>query len=205
MLLAAAALPLVASADTTQYWYLSSDGARYGDYVMYKGSQSGSTDDVTLVAGTTRCWIADNPAAHDITFGEGDWTGRLRKSLSLALVVTYTVSIGYWDVSGDNFVSEGSDTGSFAFLDTTSNFTIADVPSFTVKQGDYLALQVENTMELTDITLVTEDDDNYVTYPEDQPTYPVPELPTIVLLATGLVFLAGYLGLKKPKRVYLKA
>jgi hypothetical protein len=197
-------IPQAASA-YSQSWYLSSNSATSGDYVMYKGSQSGGTSEVTISAGSTLCWTADDPAECDVTFSAGDWIGQLEKSTSLSLVLTYTVSIGYWDVSGDNFVSKGSASGSFILLATTSDFTIEAVPSFTVEQGDYLALQIENTTALTAIDLVTADGASWVEYPLDEPAYPVPELPTIILLAAGSVFLVGYLVLKRRKKAHLRA
>ena len=204
ILLLAAALPLVVSADTTQYWYPSKDSAAgdsEADYIMYKGSLGGSGDVVDLDQGVGIVWTADEAAERDVGFPAGDWSYSVSTDDESDDDVTIGVFVGYWDGA---FHFEGSE-----FVDNTDHSQVYTgsiaVDEFEVAKDYWLAYGIRN-MEYRTCTfkLQVNDNDTYIASPSSDPGYPIPELPTIVLLATGLVFLAGYLGLKRRKKVYLK-
>ncbi|MFQ6079881.1 MAG: hypothetical protein ACE5NJ_12220 [Thermodesulfobacteriota bacterium] len=202
MLLVALAWPLVASADTAQTWYLfSSNGP---PDVMYKGDTSQSAGTETVADGFSNVWRADEAASMHVNFPSGTWSGMLSLDSVFPEGESFTIEIGTW--SGSSFTSatdppysidgDGGDWYVFSFT--------AD--AFTVLENQWLAFKIDNPAA-GDADLVVKTGQNYsrVKSPAADPGYPIPELPTIVLLATGLVGLAAYLGFKRRERVYLKA
>ncbi len=73
-----------------------------------------------------------------------------------------------------------------------SNFAIGTTSGangFTVPNGKYIAFKIKASGASFTVTTIG---NSYVTWPGATPDYPVPELPTIVLMSTGLLALAGF-------------
>lgn len=205
MLLVAVAVPLVVSAATSQTWYLSSNSASAtsgADYVMYKNDSSQSTGTVTVNNNTTTVWTADEVATVNVPFPVGDWDGLILLNTAFADGEEFTIHIGSWVSS--SFTSAGSTTktGDGSRTLFPFSFTASD---FTVNTGQWLAFQIDNPAAGSDNLVVKTDGSSYVISPGADPGYPVSELPTIILFTTGLVGLAVYLGLKRRKRVIVRA
>ena len=87
----------MASAASSQSWYLSSTTSD-GNEVMYKGSQDGGIDDVTVAKnGGYVIWLANESAQCDVGFPAGDWPGHLKKGRGGGKI--FSVAIGVWDGS----------------------------------------------------------------------------------------------------------
>lgn len=192
------AVALVVSAQTEQFWYLDDDVSTAGR-IMYKDTPT-PTSTVAISDGTSEIWRADE-TSQECTFPADTWGGTIRfTSAPPSGTNTITLEVGYWDSSFHSHGSQNlSPTGS-----KTVFVTGIDASQFNVSSGDYLAFRVTNNTEGAITVDTGGGGQSNLTSPPTDPGYPIPELPTIVLLATGLVCLAGYLGLKKPKRVYLK-
>jgi len=211
MLLVAVAVPFIASAAPgTQVWYLN-DTTFSGKYVMDKGSPSAASpneagDYVRISAWSTAYWFADEAAQCAVGFPAGTWDGQLW-FMSAPPVGTnkIKVHVGYYDTT---FHSQGYQEFSPDGSQTLFVMNIS-AGAFTVPNTKWLMIQVENkytTGEGHNIDLDTggSSQSNF-TSPGSDPGYPIPELPTIVLLATGLVCVAGYFGFKRRKQGYIKA
>jgi len=202
MLLVAVTVPLVASADSAQVWYLSGTTTSPvpptgADYNMYKGDATQTAGTVSIANYTYKIWSADEAATVNVPFPAGDWQGLVTlsagKSNAFDLEVGTLVG-GTYTPYGRNMFTAGG-TG-------VETFTIGS-SEFTVPSGAYLIFVIYNR----GTTLGVEVGQNYgwVKSPTTDPGYPIPELPTIILLATGLAFLAAYLGLKRRKRIIVRA
>ena len=181
-------LSMVGMVSATQTWKLSND------HVMYKDlSFTGAF--VTISASGSYIWTANEAAQCDVGFAAKNWTGFLR-FYQYTGVPPYRIEIGYSDANGANFVSKGTNDVSGA----NKNFNIT-ADAFTVTLDKYLAFQVTNTGSYS-FTLATKplaDDASEVSYPEDSPAYPVPELPTVLLMGIGVLALVGYVVLMRRK------
>jgi hypothetical protein len=173
----------MASANSIK-WDLDNNG------VMYSGTHT-ETGSVTITQTNSQVWRAENDAkpAGGVYFPAEIWQGRLTTNEDLA--GKYTVDIGYSDAGGTNFNSNGV-TGSqteYKSSQGASLFNI-DADGFTVPQNKYLALKVINTGDPS--FTVTTTGNSYVVWPGETPVYPYPELPTIILMSTGLLALLGF-------------
>ena len=191
----------MASADPDIIWYLRSydpvvNGA---DYEIHKGSGYGPADSVAIAAGESKIWVANEAAEVEVSFGTQNWR----------------VLIDYTDEAGGGFLDNGeSITVKIGSLDPVSGtFTeamsmsedgwsaatfgeITPGSSWSVPKDDYLALE----LTLTGGNGVKVDIHNvgggvsasYIKCLGACADYPVPELPTIILMSTGLLALFGY-------------
>jgi MYXO-CTERM domain-containing protein len=176
-------------------WDLDSEEIAAGVYEMEKTGGSGDdgqTGNVSITSGSSVIWRADEAAQCDVYFENETWNGQL-SNFSTPGVTDYTVDIGYCDEDGSNFTSNGKTGGHDYFSGGASYFHI-EANGFTVPHGTYLALNV--TGGSSSMTVYTNETSS-VTWPPEDPAYPVPELPTIVLTGAGLLALAGFVGLRR--------
>ena len=184
------AYPLAKTHDNyeIQAWYLSTGG------VMYEGEMGRPPAITTISGGESKVWVADEDADVDVTFpGDAGWEGQLKFTTAPSNGDSFKIEIGYWD--GSTFTAGGPDatiTGDGS--KTTFTFT-TDAESFTVPQGRYLAMRITNQSG-SSYDLVTAGAWSYTTNPDTgAPNYPVPEIPSLILLGIALLILAL---LKKP-------
>ncbi|MGC9445134.1 MAG: hypothetical protein ACP5E9_09455 [Candidatus Methanospirareceae archaeon] len=181
----------LASAELTQTWYLSSS-TDDGTYIMYRDNQTGGTDEVPI-AGSAVIWLAHEPAAHTITFSDGEWPITIRWVSDDASEKAIDVSVGYCDGTfhaggTERFVLAGITSG-------TITGTITANPIH-IEAGQYLALQLTAPSN-TGTKVVTANQASALTKPETATTYPFPELATVVLFGAGLLALVGYVRYRK--------
>ena len=195
-LLAAALLILaVGIASAAQTWDFDHDD------VMYKGEAHTETGTVTIGevgGGGSNIWRSEHAAQVDegVAFDAETWNGQL-ECTDPSLNKKFTVEIGIWN--GSSFTSKGKsaeyDLNHWVGFGRAYQLSAS---GFTVPNGQWLAARVNST-GTEDFTLIT-DGSCYITYPPDHPDYPVPELPTIILMSTGLLALAGYVVYSRSRR-----
>jgi hypothetical protein len=172
----------------SQSWFLSNTSG--SDYIMYKGDMSKIEGAVTVSNGSSTIWRANEPATVDVGFSGGTWTGKITLNESFASGETFTVEVGSYE--GSTFTSAGSQTCTGATDKITFSLEIP-ATTFDILNGNYLALNITNPSDgSADLVIKTGGGNSYVTSPETDPGYPVPELPTIILFSAGLLILAGY-------------
>ena len=222
-MLLSAMLPFAASANTAQTWKFTDTaytGTKVGnaggwcdgqcDNVMYKEPTLGDITWVDLYPGEEAYWYAENPAQFDVSFGENAWTAHIWYDITVGGSSILSAAVYSMDSFGTaTCLAWGtqaiSDPGS---PPTTVDITMTDYAgSQDIPSGERLVFQIENLGADTTVTVYWNSSSrlSYIQSPATDPGYPVPELLTIVLLATGLVGLAVYFGLKRRKRVIVKA
>lgn len=203
-MLAVMASPTAVSASTSQMWYLDSEEHRdypsTGLLVMERekpGEQSGT---VTIGAGESQLWLADEAAACDVTITGGIWLIKLHTSDIKRGDID--AIIGYYDKIAGEFYEFGPrlDFG-LKFFKNWIEIEFHVDPQ-TIPEGQYLALKVENIdPELNPHTIDTAGEgiweESWLRSPCSDPGYPVPELPAAILLGVGLLGLVGYLGVRR--------
>ncbi len=164
-----------------QAWYLHTDG------VMYRNNLSLPAGTVEIAPQDNFTWRANEPALVDTAFGPGKWTGWLIMNGSLPQGYNLTAEIGAYNISTENFSAAGSEE--FSGDVNKSRFMLnIHADAFTVPRSDFLALRVSNRGG-GNVTIQTGNGNSFVTSPESDPGYPVPELYTVILLAFGLLTL----------------
>ena len=182
----------------SQTWYLT-DIASGTNYIMNKGSSGGGGTPIVIPskAGAYEIWQANEAASVTLGFQAGTWTGDLHQAGG-DYVSPVQVDIGVWDGSG--FTSYGYDSGYVSTTEPTWSFAIS-ASDFNVPVGQHLAFKVLNNSSQPNRDLeVATDGTSFVTSPDTDPGYPVPELPTIILLGAGLACLGGYVAFKWHKK-----
>ena len=175
--------PIVIGSNIAQTWYL--DRIKSGNTYMEKtrGIQTGSVD----INGATITWLSDQRAGTDVVFNSGNWTVYLNTN---DLRGNYSVQIGELDGSVFiPFTSAQSNTASGTPLTVT--FTTGGI----VSAGHYLALQVTNNGTGSVIT----DSSSYLSAPTSNPSFPIPELSSGLLLGLGVAGLSVYMLFRRRK------
>ena len=154
--------------------------------VMYKEPHS-ETGSVTI--SDYYVWHAENPAqpAEGVCFPSGNyWAVDLEVPEDIN--GKCTAYLGYWD---GTFHPTGNSGSSWVYNSTWhQNSLTINNQEFTVPQNKYLALKILKTGGSNFV--VTTDGDSQCKWSGDTPDYPYPELPTIILMSTGLLALFGY-------------
>ena len=164
------------------------------DYWMTRGERSGQTGTFHWIqSGESKLWIANESAEVDCTFcGTADWRVVLDYSGEgeggwLDAGETLTVKIGTFN-TGTGFTekcSESQSGGEMGWM------LFKTCPEFTVLEGDYLAFQILMA-DGSAVKLDQSGTNTNLRSPVCGDPYPVPELPTIILMSTGLLALLGY-------------
>jgi hypothetical protein len=168
-------------------WYL------HNDTKMYKGNMSKPEDTLTIVNGFSINWTANEAATVDVEFPADYWTGWLTLNELFTVAENFTVAVGSFNNTTSVFTSAGiqnftGESGKTAFsLNISAN-------EFTVPKGNYLALNVTNPPAGSDnLVIMTGAGSSFITSPETDPGYPIPELSSIILFSVGLLALAAYI------------
>lgn len=173
---------------SSQTWYLGSTG----NPVMEKtGGQSGS---VVVPAKGNTLWLSDQKAATDVTFPSGTWTIKLKTDADWS-DAQCLAEVGDYNPSGGGTFTpfNSSATG----INNDGLVTITITVGGTVKEGDYLALEVLNNDTVGHD--ITTDGSSSLSSPSTDPGYPLPEMSAVILLSFGLAGLGGYAVFKRKK------
>jgi len=168
--------PLMQTADNydLQVWYLANP-------IMYRGDMSKQGATISIGAGSSEIWVADQPALMDISFGAGNpddstsWTGQITLFQYMFTPFpgtgdSFTLRIGYADdQNGSNFWENGPEATVTGDGSTTSfPYTTNAIP-FTVPQGKYLALRIGNNSDSRSWDVHVGGSWSYVTAPPSGP------------------------------------
>ncbi|HSW58356.1 MAG TPA: hypothetical protein VLH15_08145 [Dehalococcoidales bacterium] len=196
--------PAMAFQPGRQVWLLDSSMSG-ANWVMEKSggpNDNGQTGQVSLDAGASAIWLADQVAQANVTFTAGSW--------GLTLVTDSDwgtngdkclVEIGQWD--GASFISEVSTTAQITYtvsgLTNIVKLNIQTAP-VTIANGNWLALKITNNDIKTHVVHTGDSKHNSnLLSPQTDPGYPLPEIATIILLGAGVLGLGGYILLRRRK------
>jgi hypothetical protein len=168
-------------------WYL------HNDTKMYKGNMSKPEDTLTILDGSSINWTANEAATVDVEFPADYWTGWLKLNTPFAATENFTVAVGSYNTTTSNFTSAG--TQEFTGDDSKTAFSLnISANEFTVPKNNSLALNVTNPPAgSADLVIMTGGGSSFITSPETDPGYPIPELSSIILFSVGLLALAAYI------------
>jgi hypothetical protein len=190
---------VVAGAAKSQVWHLDSPVHPSAGRLMESttGAQSGTVD---LPKHEEQIWLAEHAAERDVAFPSGGWLAELEFCSQDAPPGppygkgNVKVSIGGWNPSTGWY-----DFPTWKQPTTWVNNGILKVlvqkGPVTVWQGDYLAVKIENMGPVSRVLCT--DGSSTLSSPSTDPGYPLPELPTVILLGGGLAGLVGYYGLRR--------
>lgn len=211
----------VVGAETTQTWYLTSDGKPAGaptpndglthkDYLMHKDSRTGIGSYFELPYNKVAWFYADTGAECGLGFGEKNWTAhiRTREKVDGDEVGSHlTVEICRLDKDTGDITVLASHTETLTAQDSHYDWNLTCTDNGATTQdfstGDWLAILLSWDCETDGLQIdykATENYDSYIESPSSDPGYPVPELSTIILFSTGLIVLAGYVLLTRRRR-----
>ena len=190
---------LALAATGFQWWYLDSETIAAG-YEMEKDTSpgnNGQTGSVTIAAGSSLVWLADEAAVCDVTFSGGSWYVFISTDsdwgtdgdMCEARVGGWDTTDGWYDIATITIVT-------MYYYNTILKVEV-QAGAATIYQGDYLALEIKNNDSISH--LVYTDGDSVLRSPDTDPGYPVAEVVSGALLGLGLVGLAGYAGWKRRK------
>jgi hypothetical protein len=191
-------LPSVAAAGDRQTWYL------YDDYLMYKNDDTKTAGEVTIAAGDSALWRAENAALADVDYDNGIWDCTVMVAKGSTAVTSFEAGIGSIHINPDSswaFTSFGSSTVTDSDLRGKYKlFFITATTNFVIPAGDYLGFQISNARSdgsPVEITVRTGQSHGRIKSPNIDPGNPVPELPTYALLGAGLLLLGGWYWLRR--------
>jgi Tol biopolymer transport system component len=162
-----------------------------GFYEMEKANgpdndgQGGAVDVNNSLAIT---WISDQQAEANVNLS-GIWTFNLATSDMWACHMT----LGEWD--GVSTFSPFYSTNTEPDDDGIIHFTV-DIYAAVVPNGHYLALMLDYSGSTGEILT---DGQSYIVSPISDPGFPVPELPSFILLAIGLAGIGGFLLIRRKR------
>ena len=183
-----------------QLWYLDSETTVAG-YEMEKKTSPGNdgqTGNVTIAANSSIVWLADQAAVCDVTISGGWWKIKLY-TLTYIWDEDLDARIGYYDGNFNEIETwvEKSNVIGHALIQWEFQ-----VDPATIEEGHYLALQIINNDSEDHVILTGEKGPSgyarsCLKSPDSDPGYPLPELSSAIFLGAGLVFMGGYILLRR--------
>ena len=220
LLLAGLLVALVsgAGAETAQTWYLTADGkpadaplaedekTHYKDNLLHKDEATTTGHYFDLPYDEVAWFYADTGAECDLSFGEYAWKAYIRTEAIEDDEVGHTLKVEICKVTPGGTVTvlaEGSKTFSGAVDPGVREITCEDIVDTTqnFSTGDWLGIRISWTCPTDRLRIYygtpADKEDSTIISPSTDPGYPVPELPTIILVFLGLLLLGGYIWLKR--------
>jgi len=216
-------ITLVALTPEQQVWYLSSDdkpsGAPLADGLTHKvdnllhkdiGKKTGGDRSFYLSSTEVAWFYADTGAENGLSFGEYGWTTYIRTEKIDGDEIDHNLTVEICKLNkstGDITVIANKTTKLNATTDAKHLWIITCEDNLSTTQdfsaGDWLAVRLSWDCPTDPLRIyyeIEEHSNSYVKSPSSDPGYPVPELPTIILISSGLLTLAGYVWLTKRRR-----
>ena len=211
----------VVGGETTQMWYLTSngkpagaptpnDGLTHKDYLMHKDSRTGTGSYFYLPSDEVVWFYADTGTECGLGFGENSWAThiRTREKVDGAEEGSHlTVEICKLDKDTGDITVLASHTEALTAQNAHYDWNMICTDNGDTTQdfstGDWLAIRLswDCSTDSFQIDYKAEDGkDSYIESPSSDPGYPVPELSTLVLLSIGLITLTGYVLLTKKRK-----
>ena len=190
----------LALADGSQTWLLDSEITAAGYEMEKEGGpgDDGQTGNVTIAAGSSAIWLADQAAACNVTFPSDDaWVIKICTYEDWGLNGNKCeTKVGSWNTTNGWDEIPTTTIGSIIWKNNILKVQL-QANNATILQGDYLALKITNK-DSEDRTVET-DGCSSLQSPCTEPGYPVAEVVSGVLVGLGLLGLAGYAGWKRRK------
>ena len=206
--LVTALVPGVGAQGEVTWWWKDTDvgtdfthDSHTADKYMTQTSPTKTTSDkLDLAIGNEGWWYAENAAQIDLSFPAGYWDAVLY-TYTWGATVSTTVTV--WNLHPD-----GSTT---KICENTLNITATSAgtkftASMTAGQADFsandrVAMSVKvNSGGTLRLYYDATGRPAKLESPASSPAYPVPELPTIILIFLGLLLLGGYIWLKRRRK-----
>jgi hypothetical protein len=175
-------------------WYLHNDGT------MYREEIPSPEDTEPIADNTIVLWLSNETALGNYTFPGGEWSGKITIQETLVSGDEFSVTIGSYSGS---FTGAVNGTVDFEGDGSTQVFDISKtVNAFTVPQDGYLAIQIENKSggSTNPFNVKTGSIHSYVTCPETEPDFPLPEWASGLLMGLGLAALGTIIWIQRRKR-----
>ena len=179
------------------------------DNLMHKGSGNGTGEYFDLNYTKVAWFYADTGAKCGLGFGDNPWKAHIRTEAIEEDEIGHnlTVEICRLEKGTGNVTVLASHTEQLTAVGTKHlwNITCEDNESTTqdFSTGDWLAVRLSwdcPTDELQIYYKAEAGNDSYIESPSTDPGYPIPELSTLILFASGLLALVGYVLLERDKR-----
>ncbi|MFC1937114.1 hypothetical protein ACFLWY_00980 [Chloroflexota bacterium] len=171
------------------------------------GWPSGPASAVEVLANERAWWYSDVAATEPVSFGEEDWEAEVHVFLDSGSEDNKTVTVKAWKVASNGTATElasGSWTGTVDTTNTHHQITLTHIGSQNIPVGWLIACSVEWSGGTANVKIgynntMGQEDDSWCQTPTNDPGYPVPELPTLILLSAGLAAAFIYLTIRKRK------
>ncbi len=158
-----------------QVWWFASGNT------MYRYDMTQPVGALTINTGGSHIWIADGMTPMDIEFsGDDSWAGQVVFTSSPTSGHTFTIEIGIWN--GSSFTAGGPDATLVGDGSATVFTYQTDQTSFTVPEGQYLALRITNN-SASDYCVRTGAAWSYTTSPDNSGFYSLSEIDRYDLLS----------------------
>jgi hypothetical protein len=190
-----------------QTWYFTTNEASSPlsplatyNKTMTKGLEGGNTT-VTLAPGECVWFYADQLANCMVTFPTGTWDVRYWVIASGSGTLTTRLQ-NLTSGGGNTTIAENTSSitsGTLQELD----LSLSTDTSFSVPEGGRFAIALCWASAAGNLEIHCNPPERYassITSPSADPGYPVPELPSLILLCAGVLTLAGYLALHRRPR-----
>jgi hypothetical protein len=175
---------VVTAAAGNQVWYLDSTVSPFSVGCLNMEKAGTQSDSVLVGGGSGVTWLSDQTASTPVVYDAGTWSLRLETS---DLTGNYSIVLGE-SSGGGSFTPffMAPETGTFSSVPVTLSIPLDSV---CVPSGHYLGLQI--LVKSGSGNVITEGG-SYLAAPSGFPLFPVPEIPTGILLGVGLFGLAAY-------------
>jgi hypothetical protein len=199
------------SVPNQQTWYFTNDsatgptwsGATYNRN-MTKGVE-GEDEKITLAPGDRVWFYAGQLAECNVSFSAGAWNvSYWVKTLDATESGTTLYTILQNITSGGNSTVTGNEKAISYSGNIQENVESLDAGIFTVPKDGRFAIEVFwPTGAAGGLEVYCNPQgkhSSHVTSPSSDPGYPIPELPTVILLGVGLLVITGYVVLRRNRR-----
>ena len=204
MLVSATTMQMVSAAGEVT-WHLRNDAATGFNYsseheydlIMNRESPtSGTATWFKFGPGNESWWYANYSAECNLTFPSGEWNVTFKTKLDNTSDKGKSVEIHLWRLFKNGTAAEIINKSKVVDIVGERWHPVLLAPNaIDVDKGERIALSFKWAYEADERVWIGCDSaarDSTLTSPPNSPVWPVPELPTLLLVSAGLLILAGY-------------